>query len=103
MELAAIPSPPGEERAVADRVLEELRALGLDAHEDDAGAAIGSTMGNIYARLPGAEPGGTPLFFCAHFDTVPPIGPLEPVLDDGVIRNAGGTILGADNKAAVVA
>jgi tripeptide aminopeptidase len=103
MELAAIPSPPGEERAVADRVLEELRALGLDAHEDDAGAAIGSTMGNIYARLPGAEPGGTPLFFCAHFDTVPPIGPLEPVLDEGVIRNAGGTILGADNKAAVVA
>jgi tripeptide aminopeptidase len=103
MELAAIPSPPGEERAVADRVLEELHALGLETHEDEAGAAIGSTMGNIYARLPGAEPGGTPLFFCAHFDTVPPIGPLEPVLDEGIVRNAGGTILGADNKAAVVA
>ena len=42
-----------------------------------------------------------PLFFCAHLDTVPPDGPLEPVLEDGVVRNAGGTILGADNKAAV--
>ena len=41
------------------------------------------------------------MFFCAHLDTVPPDGPLEPVLEDGVVRNAGGTILGADNKAAV--
>ena len=30
-------------------------------------------------------------------------GPLEPAVVDGVVRNAGGTILGADNKAAVVA
>jgi tripeptide aminopeptidase len=34
---------------------------------------------------------------------VQPTGPLEPVVDDGVVRNAGGTILGADNKAAVAA
>jgi tripeptide aminopeptidase len=47
--------------------------------------------------------GGTPIFFCAHLDTVPPTGPLEPVVEDGVVRNAGGTILGADNKAAVAA
>jgi tripeptide aminopeptidase len=101
LELAALPSPPGEERSVADVVLGYLRDLGLDADEDGAGAAIGGTMGNIYTRLePTAE--GTPLFFCAHLDTVPPSGPLEPVVDDGVVRNAGGTILGADNKSAVV-
>jgi tripeptide aminopeptidase len=34
---------------------------------------------------------------------VPPEGPIEPVVDDGVVRNAAGTILGADNKAAVAA
>ena len=102
LELAALPSPPGEERAVADVVLRYLSDLGLEADEDDAGAQIGSTMGNIYARLePTAE--GTPLFFCAHLDTVPPSGPLEPVVEDGFVRNAGGTILGADNKSAVVA
>ena len=33
---------------------------------------------------------------------MPPDGPLEPVVEDGIVRNAGGTILGADNKAAVV-
>jgi tripeptide aminopeptidase len=102
IELAAIPSPPGEERGVADVVLRYLRALGLDPDEDGCGPEIGSTMGNIYVRI---EPtaGGTPLFFCAHLDTVPPDGRLEPVVEDGVVRNAGGTILGADNKSAVVA
>ena len=44
LELAAIPSPPGEERAVADRVLAELDEIGLDWHEDGAGATIGSSM-----------------------------------------------------------
>src|SRR5438094_1566997 len=102
LELAAIPSPPGEERAVADAVLRYLGGLGLEAEEDGCGPAIGSSMGNIYVGLEPTAP-GTPLFFCAHLDTVPPSGPLEPVVDDGVVRNAGGTILGADNKSAVVA
>src|SRR5713226_4917752 len=102
LELAALPSPPGEERAVADVVLSYLRGLGLTPDEDDAGVRSGSTMGNFYARR---EPtaAGEPLFFCAHLDTVPPAGPLEPVVEEGVVRNACGTILGADNKAAVVA
>jgi tripeptide aminopeptidase len=102
LELAALPSPPGEERAVADVVLRYLRGLGLQPVEDDAGSRIGSTTGNVYARLDATAP-GTPLFFCAHLDTVPPSGQIEPVVDGGVVRNAGGTILGADNKAAVAA
>ncbi|MEO5634863.1 M20/M25/M40 family metallo-hydrolase [Gaiella sp.] len=101
LELAAIPSPPGEERSVADRVIAELEAMGLAWDEDDSGLSIGSTMGNILCRVPGGAGEGTPIFLCAHLDTVPPDGPLEPVIEDGVIRNAGGTILGADDKAAV--
>ena len=102
LELASLRSPPGEERDVADAVLRYLGGLGLQPDEDDAGLQLGTTTGNIYARLEPTAP-GTPLFFCAHLDTVPPSGPLEPVVEDGVVRNAGGTILGADNKAAVVA
>jgi len=102
LELAALPTPPGEERAAADVVLRYLRSLGLEPDEDRAGPEIGSSMGNVYARVePTAE--GVPLFFCAHLDTVPPDGELRPVVEDGTIRNEGGTILGADNKAAVVA
>jgi tripeptide aminopeptidase len=93
LELAAIPSPSGEERGVAEVVLRYLSDLGLEADED--------SFGNLYAWI---EPTavGTPLFFCAHLDTVPPSGELRPVVEDGVIRNAAGTILGGDNKAAVV-
>jgi tripeptide aminopeptidase len=98
-ELAAISSPPGEERPVADRVLAYLRELRLEASEDDAGAKIGGTSGNILCALPPTTD-GLPLFFCAHLDTVQPLGPIEPVLEEGRIRNAGGTILGADNKSA---
>jgi tripeptide aminopeptidase len=81
-------------------VIAFLRDLGLDVDEDGAGGRVGSTMGNLYCRLPPTRD-GTPIFLCAHLDTVPPEGPIEPVLEDGVIRNAAGTILGADNKAAV--
>ncbi|HVU76208.1 MAG TPA: M20/M25/M40 family metallo-hydrolase [Gaiellaceae bacterium] len=101
-ELAAVPSPPGEERPVADLVLGYLRDCGLTADEDGAGPGIGSNMGNVYARLePTAE--GEPIFLCAHLDTVPPTAAIEPVVDDGVVRNGAGTILGADDKAAVAA
>ena len=100
LELAALRSPSGEERAVADVVSAYVRDLGLDIDEDDAGAAVGSTIGNLYTRIePTAD--GIPLFLCAHLDTVPPDGALEPVVEEGVVRNAGGTILGADDKSAV--
>ena len=79
-----------------------LRDLGLDVDEDDAGAKVGSTIGNLYCRVePHGDGEGSPLFLCAHLDTVPPTGPIEPVVDEGVVRNAAGTILGADNKSAV--
>jgi tripeptide aminopeptidase len=88
---------------VADRVLVEVAGIGLEADEDGTGPQVGSTMGNILCRLPGRREGGTPIFLCAHLDTVPPEAAIEPVVEDGIVRNAAGTILGADNKAAVAA
>src|SRR5919197_1527757 len=103
VELAALNSPPGEERPVADAVGRYLRDLGLEVDEDAAGVTVGSNAGNLYARVEPSGDGGTPIFFCAHLDTVPPEGPLEPVIEEGVVRNAAATILGADNKSAVAA
>jgi tripeptide aminopeptidase len=81
---------------VAERVAEELHDLGIAVWEDG--------FGNLLARLDAsAANGGTPIFLCAHLDTVPPTGPIEPVVADGVVRNEAGTILGADNKASVAA
>ncbi|CAN5658502.1 M20/M25/M40 family metallo-hydrolase [soil metagenome] len=102
LELCAIPSPSGKERAVADRVGAYLTHLGLEWDEDDAAARLEGDTGNIYCRLPASNGGGTPIFLCAHTDTVPPEAPIEPVIgEDGTVRNSAGTILGSDNKAAV--
>jgi tripeptide aminopeptidase len=97
--LCEIRSPTGEEREVADTIVAELRALGLDVSEDDSAEAAEAGAGNIVARLPGR--GDRWAMFCAHIDTVPHSGHIEVVEDEGVFRSAGETILGADNKAAV--
>jgi tripeptide aminopeptidase len=105
LELCAISSPSGKERAVADRVGVYLTDLGLEWDEDDAAARLEGDTGNLYCRLEATNGDGvgTPIFLCAHTDTVPPEGPIEPVVgEDGVVRNGAGTILGSDNKAAVV-
>jgi tripeptide aminopeptidase len=97
--LCEIRSPTGEEREVADTLVAELRALGLEVSEDDAAGRAGAGAGNILARLPGRGDRWT--MFCGHIDTVPHEGRIEVVEDEGVFRSRGETILGADNKAAV--
>src|SRR5439155_24559026 len=99
-DLVAIKSPPGEEREVADRVTLYLRELGLEVDEDAAGAEVGSTAGNLYCRVEGTGEDGVPLFLCAHLDTVPPDGEIEPVVEAGTVRNSAGPSLRADNKSA---
>lgn len=42
-----------------------------------------------------------PLLFCCHADTVKPGKGIEPILERGVIRSKGETILGADDKAGI--
>ncbi|HEX5900935.1 MAG TPA: M20/M25/M40 family metallo-hydrolase [Solirubrobacteraceae bacterium] len=98
-ELCAIPSPFGRERAMAERVAGDLRALGYEVSEDDAAAETGAECGNLFARIAGRSERSVML--CAHMDTVPHDGVVEPVLVDGGWESAGDTILGADNKAAV--
>jgi tripeptide aminopeptidase len=102
--LAAIPSPSGRERAVGEAIRIWLAAASVDAAFDDVGAVNGSDAGNLIATVPGA-PSAPRLLFVAHMDTVESgSDAIAPVIgDDGVIRSAGDTILGADNKSAVAA
>jgi tripeptide aminopeptidase len=100
-ELCRIESPSGSERRCAERVMAELRPLGLEVSEDDAGARAGCDCGNLLVRIPATDAGGRSVLLCAHLDTVPLQAPVEPVLVDGFWENANEGILGADNKAAV--
>jgi tripeptide aminopeptidase len=97
--LCEIRSPTGEEREVADTIVAELKALGLEVSEDDAAGPAEAGAGTILARLPGRSDRWA--MFCAHIDTVPHAGQIEVIDDEGVFRSRGETILGADNKAAV--
>jgi tripeptide aminopeptidase len=97
--LCEVPSPTGDERAVADAVSDEMRALGIEVSEDGAAGPARAGAGNLLARLEGRKEGWVML--AAHLDTVPHEGPVEVVLEDGIYRSRGETILGADNKAAV--
>jgi tripeptide aminopeptidase len=91
-ELCRIRSVSGEEAAVAARVGDELRGMGLDVEPDETG--------NLLTRIAGRDAERSVLL-CAHLDTVPHDGTVEPVCVDGGWVSAGETILGADNKAAV--
>jgi tripeptide aminopeptidase len=93
-ELCAIESPYGHETACAERVVAELAALGIAADADPTGNVLASV-----ASATARQDGG--ILLCAHLDTVPLTGPVEPVCEDGVWSNRHDAILGADNKAAV--
>ena len=96
--LIRCPSPPGEESAVVDLILAEMRAVGFDAFwRDDVGNAVGVILGG--------EPGPT-LLLDAHCDTVG-IAPGVPWQHDPFgAEIAGGFIYGrgaADMKGALAA
>jgi len=99
--LCAIPSPSGSERACADVVAAELRAMGVDVEEDDTRAETGADCGNLIARIPSRREDAATILFGAHMDTVAVQGPIEPVVDEGLWINRHDAILGADNKVAV--
>lgn len=87
-DLIRIPSLSGDEGALADRVLEEMRALGYaEVRRDEAGSVIG--------KIPGRGDGPTVMLSC-HLDMVAvgdPSGwavpPLEGLVRDGVLHGRG--------------
>jgi len=101
-DLVTIDSPSRSERDMADHVKSLLLDLGGQVEEDTAGQAIGGNCGNLYAQLPGQLP-GEPLLLSVHLDTVEPSRGKQAMVCDGIIRSAGGTILGADDLAGLTA
>jgi tripeptide aminopeptidase len=101
-QLASIRSPSLEEREMAEAVAAFARGAGLTVVEDGSAAVTGADCGNLIVRVPGRGE-GTPVALCAHMDTVPADMAPTVVLENGVLRSDGRTVLGADDKAAVAA
>jgi tripeptide aminopeptidase len=98
--LCELESPSRRERAIADLLTANLRALGLEVEEDDSAAETGSDAGNLLARIPGPA-GARTVLLCAHMDTVPLDAPVDVARENDSFSNRNAGILGADNKAAV--
>lgn len=64
-ELVATPSVSGDERAAVELLVDRMRALGLDAHVDDAGNAVGVRGGA------GGAASTRDVVLLGHIDTVP--------------------------------
>ena len=100
LELVQVDSPSGQERKLADILKEKLLSLGLFVQEDKAGQKMGSTAGNLIARTSDFSQRDK-LFLCAHMDTVEPGQGIKPLVERGIIRAKGNTVLGADDKAGI--
>jgi tripeptide aminopeptidase len=94
-DMVRIDSESGEEARFIDylkRLFE--RELGAKCRID--------AYGNLSAHVPAKGTDATePILLGAHADTVKPGVGIEPLIKDGVIRSAGETILGADDKAGI--
>lgn len=102
LELVRIPSPSGQEREVAQYAAAALEGAGCRVRFDETSGVTGANVGNLIAALPATAPGLT-LALSAHMDCVQPCEGVEPRVLDGVVRSAGDTVLGADDKAGVAA
>lgn len=91
-----------QEREIADLLKEKLAALGLEVTEDNVGEKLGGTAGNVYGYLKGNVPGAPRVLFSAHMDCVEPCSCIKPVIENGIIKSSGDTILGSDDKAGIV-
>ena len=99
IELVSIDAESGDEAEIATRVMSKLGEIGLDVEMDDAGTKFGGNAGNVIART--GE--GDPIILCAHLDRVKPGRGIKPVVENGIIRSSGDTVLAADDISGVVA
>jgi len=94
-EMVRIDSESGDEACFL-QYLKELIEREVQAH------CLFDSYGNLIARVPQkASSSNQAILLVAHADTVKPGQGIEPIIENGIIRSAGETILGADDKAGI--
>ena len=103
-QMMAIPGRSGEERAIAEFIIDQLKAVGVSESQiafDTANrrSHLGGQIGNLIVKLPGTVRGPRRLLM-GHIDTVPLCVGCQPVRDGDIIRpKTPTTALGGDNRA----
>ncbi len=100
LSLITIDSESLNEKEVALKIKSDFEALGAKVEFDNANEKTGGNVGNFYAYFDGNIK-KDPILFCAHLDTVKPGNGIKPVIEDGIIKSDGTTILGSDDKSGI--
>lgn len=103
LQLVRIDSPSREECDVAAYCAAELQALGFAVRLDGSAAVTGSNTGNVVAELAGTARAERTLVLSAHMDCVDPCHGVVPVVEEGIVRSSGDTVLGGDDKVGIAA
>jgi len=106
-QLCSIPGGSGDEQQVAQFVIQQLKAAGVQENQiafDQAYLSCPipeSKTGNLFVDLPGATDDPR-IVLMAHLDTVPVcIGAIPKLSGDTIVPQDRSTGLGADNRAGV--
>ena len=99
-EYVQIDSETKNEKAMGEKLVADLKAMGFEVKTDNAGAAFGSNGFNVCGFKAGTIE-GPGMVQCAHMDTVKPGNGIKPIITDGVVHTDGSTILAGDDKCGV--
>lgn len=100
LDIVQIDSESKNEKAIAEALAEQLGELGFTVTKLPVPEHVSNGF-NIYAKLEGELEGS--IVFSSHMDTVTPGNGIEPIIEDGVIRSKGNTVLGGDDKSGISA
>jgi len=91
LELVAVDSPTGHEEEIGRELIKLFTELGCSVTQDD--------IGNLVAVYPGSRP--DTVLLSTHMDTAGKDVGIKPIIEDGIIKTDGSTILGADDKSGI--
>ncbi len=91
LELVAVDSPTGHEEEIGNELIKRFTDLGCTVSQDE--------IGNVVAVYPGTRP--DTVLLSTHMDTAGKDVGIEPIIEDGIIKTDGSTILGADDKSGI--
>jgi tripeptide aminopeptidase len=102
MRFLAVEGLPGQEKAIGEAVIDELKKVGVPASairfdKVNQRIPVPTQTGNLFVDLPGTRKGPR-LLFITHLDTVPMCAGAKAKRDGDRIVSDGTTALGGDNR-----